>query len=86
LVKKTAPTFATTVKWGQGCFVDGTMPKIYIHVEDDHVQFGFYQGSSLTDANNVLSGNGKYVRHIKVRTVKDIDVNVFGAFIAQITA
>ena len=66
LVRKTAPDFERTVKWGQGCWTLGGVPKVYIHTEPDHVQFGFYAGSSLRDPEGLLVGSGKHVRHVKV--------------------
>ena len=83
LVKGTAPHLMMTVKWGQGCWVSGTIPKIFIHTEPDYVQFGFYNGSALKDPNKLLVGSGKYVRHIKVRALKDINVPVFTNLIIQ---
>lgn len=86
LIKKTAPRLVTTVKWGQGCWTDGNSHRLFIHAEDDHVQFGFYNGSSLKDPHKLLAGNGKYVRHVKVRTVKDIDRETFTDLIVQVIA
>lgn len=83
LIQETAQNLTTTVKWGQGCWMRGDTPKIYIHAEDDHVQLGFYNGSSLRDTNKLLSGSGKYVRHIKVQTVEDIDPKAFADLITQ---
>lgn len=83
LITKTAPHLATTVKWGQGCWTDNDTPKIYIHTEDDHVQLGFYNGLFLKDPNNLLSGNGKYIRFIKVRGTEDIDPDTFTGLITQ---
>lgn len=85
LIKKTAPHLSTIVKWGQGCWADGAAPKIYIHAEDDHIQFGFYGGSSLKDPNRLLVGSGKYVRHVKVRSAKGIDTEAFTDLILQAT-
>jgi hypothetical protein len=84
IVKETAPAFTTSVKWGQGCWIQGDTPKIYIHTEPDHVQFGFYAGSSLKDPENLLVGGGKYVRHVKVFTAKDIDRDALIALIEQV--
>ncbi len=71
VVKETAPDFTPTVKWGQGCWtLDGT-PKVYIHAEPDHVQFGFYAGAKLEDPERLLVGTGKHVRHVKVFTIND---------------
>lgn len=85
VVADAAPHLVTTVKWGQGCFADGDTPKVYIHAEDDHVQLGFYAGSTLDDPHGLLCGKGKHVRHVKVRTAADIDAAAFAAFIAQVT-
>lgn len=83
LIKETAPYLTTTVKWGQGCWLKDDTPKIFIHTEDDHVQLGFYNGSSLKDANKLLSGSGKYVRYVKVQTVEDIEPKAFADLIAR---
>lgn len=85
VVKDVAPQLSKTVKWGQGCFVDGTKPKAYLHGAVDHVQLGFYNGASLKDPKHVLNGKGKYVRHIKVSTLKDIDQKAFSALLLQVT-
>jgi hypothetical protein len=84
LVKEEAPGFTATVKWGQGCWVSEKDPKIYIHAEDDHIQFGFYSGSTLRGPAKLLVGSGTYVRHIKVRTIKDIDRAAFADLISQV--
>lgn len=83
VVKGCAPHLSTTVKWGQGVFADGDVPKIFMHTEDDHVQFGFYRGSSMKDPNGLLEGKGKYVRHIKIHSPKDIDPRALRALILQ---
>ena len=83
LVKRTAPLLVTSVKWGQGVWLSGTVPKIFIHTEPDHIQFGFYNGSALKDPDKLLVGKGMYVRHTKVRTAKDIKVPTFTALILE---
>jgi hypothetical protein len=72
IVKKTAPESTPTVKWGQGCWTLGDAPKVYIHAEPDHVQLGFYAGSTLNDPEGLLVGSGKHVCHVKVFTTKGI--------------
>jgi len=84
LIKKIAPHLTTTVKWGQGCWVDNDKPKIYIHTEADHVQFGFYSGSSLKDSYKLLAGKGKYVRFIKIYSPEDINPKAFSDLIKQV--
>lgn len=85
LIADIAPHFSTTVKWGQGCWVDDNKPKAFIHAEDDHVQLGFYNGSTLHDPQGVLSGKGKYIRFVRIYSTKDIDTAGLAALIGQIT-
>ncbi len=84
IVKKTAPLFTPTVKWGQGCWTSGDAPKVYIHTEQDHVQFGFFAGSKLDDPEGLLVGSGKHVRHVKVFTTKGIPRAALVALLTQV--
>ena len=84
LVEKAAPEFNPGVKWGQGCWtLDGT-PKVYFHAEPDHVQFGFFAGSSLDDPEGLLQGSGQHVRHVKVFSTRGIPKAALAAFIEQV--
>lgn len=83
IVKQVAPTFTPTVKWGQGCWTLANAPKVYIHAEPDHVQFGFYAGATLEDPEGVLAGRGKFVRHVKVFTTRGIPREALVALLKQ---
>lgn len=83
LVKRTAPTLSESVKWGNGCWLGEEWPVAFLHAKDDHLQFGFFGGSGLSDPKNLLKGSGKYVRHIKVYTLGDIDEGAFARLIRQ---
>lgn len=82
-VKRTAPTLAETVKWGNGCWVKGKVPVVYVYSDKGFVQFGFFRGAALEDKKGLLEGKGQYVRHIKVRSVADIDRAAFAALVRQ---
>ena len=82
-VGRTAPELEEAVKWGNGCWVKGKAPIAYVYSDKDHVQFGFIRGSSLKDPKGLLQGKGEYVRHVKVRTPKDIDEKAFAALLRQ---
>lgn len=84
LVRKAAPEFTPAVKWGQGCWTLAGAPKVYIHAEPDHVQFGFYAGSTLKDPHLLLAGSGKYVRHVKVFTTRGIAREALSALVEQV--
>jgi hypothetical protein len=82
-VKRVESGLEESVKWGNGCWVKGKVPISYVYSAPDHVQFGFIRGSALQDPRGLLEGNGKYVRHVKVRKPSDIDENVFKALLRQ---
>lgn len=83
LVKKTAPKLTESVKWGNGCWLGKEWPVIFLHAEPDHLQFGFFGGAGLTDPKGLLNGKGSHVRHIKVRSLGDIDEAAFSRLIRQ---
>jgi hypothetical protein len=82
-VKRVAPHLQESVKWGNGCWVHGKVPVAYVYSAPDHVQFGFFGGSALKDSSGLLKGEGKFVRHIKVRKRSDIDEREFGTLLRQ---
>jgi len=82
-VKRVAPDLSEAVKWGNGCWVGQKGPVAYVYAATGYVQFGFFRGSSLKDPRGLLAGEGKYVRHIKVRDASDIDERAFAALLRQ---
>ena len=51
----------------------GDAPFGYVNVFTSHVNVGFFQGAALPDPGQLLEGNGKFMRHVKLRpgTVSD---------------
>ena len=45
----------------------GDVPFGYINVFTSHVNVGFFQGASLPDPARLLQGDGKFMRHVKLR-------------------
>ena len=82
-VKRAAPQLQESVKWGNGCWVQEKAPVAYVYSAPDYVQFGFFRGSTLRDPKRLLNGEGKFVRHIKVRNRSDIDEKAFAALLRQ---
>jgi hypothetical protein len=82
-VKRVAPQLQESVKWGNGCWLQGKAPVAYLYSAPDYVQFGFFRGSELDDPDGLLEGDGKFVRHIKVRKRADIDERAFEALLRQ---
>jgi hypothetical protein len=45
----------------------GDAPFGYVNVFTSHVNVGFFHGSALPDPAGLLQGNGKFMRHVKLR-------------------
>ncbi|HKA20559.1 MAG TPA: DUF1801 domain-containing protein [Blastocatellia bacterium] len=45
----------------------GDAPFGYVNVFTSHVNVGFFQGASLPDPERLLQGDGKHMRHVKLR-------------------
>lgn len=45
----------------------------YIGVQRNYVNLGFYYGAQLSDPEQLLEGTGNNLRHIKIKTVDDVD-------------
>jgi len=46
----------------------GDVPFGYVDVFTSHVNVGFFHGASLPDPSRLLQGNGKFMRHVKLRS------------------
>jgi hypothetical protein len=83
LVSGLAPELKETIKWGNGSWVNGKLPTMFVHCKEDYVQFGFYGGTLLDDPSNLLQGNGDFVRHIRIELEKDINIAKFEPLVRQ---
>jgi len=45
----------------------GDAPFAYVNVFASHVNVGFFHGASLPDPARLLQGDGKFMRHVKLR-------------------
>jgi hypothetical protein len=54
------------------CF--GDAPFGYVNVFTAHVNVGFFQGASLPDPAGLLQGNGKFMRHVKLKPGMAVNV------------
>lgn len=53
----------------------------YVNVFTAHASVGFFHGASLPDPANLLTGAGKYMRHVKIKSDNDIDAAALEALI-----
>ena len=61
------------------CF--GDVPFGYVNVFTSHVNVGFFQGAGLPDPASLLQGEGKRMRHVKLRPGTATDAAALGKLI-----
>ena len=60
----------------------GDAPFAYVNAFTAHVNVGFFHGASLPDPARLLQGNGKFMRHVKLRPGTPADEHALAALIA----
>ena len=72
-VKKCVPGTNETVNaWGIPTF-GRKDPFCFFMVGKYHVTLGFHSGTSLNDPEGLLEGTGRNIRHVKLRTLDDME-------------
>lgn len=61
----------------------GQVAFVYVSVHTQHANVGFYRGAELQDPLGLLEGNGKMMRHVKVRPGQDYDQDALTGLIHQ---
>ena len=71
----TAVTDTTeAIKWNMPVF-SNSKNFCYLQMAKNHVSIGFYNPEKIEDTDNLLEGSGSVIRHLKIKSVNDIDVN-----------
>lgn len=53
----------------------------YVNCFKAHMNVGFFRGAELSDPSNVLTGEGKLMRHVKLTGDSDVDVDALTTLI-----
>ena len=61
----------------------GDAPFGYVNVFTSHVNVGFFHGASLPDPARLLQGNGKHMRHVKLRPGTPLDSRALSRLIEE---
>jgi len=70
IILKTFPNSIEEMKWGVPTYNQG---KYYLVSLKDHVNIGFSIKGLSEDELGFIEGSGKTMRHLKIRTLADID-------------
>ena len=80
IIRKAAPNLEEGMKWNVPCYSPSANVCAIIAYKN-HVNLAFYRGSELTDREGRLEGTGKGMRHVKVRTQREIRKKALAALI-----
>ena len=76
------PSLNESLKWKQPVYSkEGNI--CYIFPAGNHVNLGFYNGTELKDPKKMLQGTGKTMRHIKIKSLEDIDKEYFWELVSD---
>ena len=53
----------------------------YVDAFKAHVNVGFFRGADLPDPHGLLEGNGRFMRHVKLRPESEIDASALAMLI-----
>lgn len=82
LIKEVAPDATFEIKWGQPVF-DASGPVGYFRGSAQHVTFGFWRGQSLKDPAGLLEGEGKLMKHLKIRDLATMPKEQLRSWVRQ---
>ena len=84
LVLETDPELTESIKWGNPCYEKKSGRVVYIaSMVDRYVTLGLWNGANLTDPKGLIEGTGAKMRHVKVRSLEEIDREQFAAWIRE---
>ena len=81
IVREAAPDSAEAFKWAQPVF-EANGPFAYVKAHAKHVTLGFWRGADL-DARGRLESGGSKMAHAKLRTLSDLDEQLFARLVKQ---
>ena len=85
VLRKTLPRASERVIYGGFMFAtDADLCGVFAY--SGHVSVEFGQGAALADPHGVLEGKGQFRRHIKLRSVEDIEAKHLAEYVAQADA
>ena len=82
LVREELPDAREEIKWGRPVY-SLTHIVCYLAAAGDHANLGFYRGVELEDPQELLEGDGKKLRHIKVYRREEIRKRWYSSLIRQ---
>lgn len=73
----------SAIKWAHPTWSLGKQPLCYLKGATKHVTFGFWRGASIDDPSGRLESSGSVMAHAKLRSLDDVDEELFADWLRQ---
>ncbi len=83
LIHETVENVSEEIKWGFPVFAK-EKDFAYMRFSKKHVTLGFYNIDKLVDPNNLLEGEGNTLKHIKIKSLAQLDSDLIKSWLKQI--
>lgn len=84
IILEAIPDAKEHYKWNRPVFcLDGDFA--YLKVTNNHVNLGFFNFNKIKDTEHKLEGTGKEMRHIKFKSIDEIDENMLKEWLLAVT-
>jgi hypothetical protein len=80
MIHAAVPGITESFKWGRPVFT-AAKDLTYLKTTKAYVTLGFFNFEKLHDPGKRLEGTGKDMRHVKIKSVNDIDETLFTAWL-----
>lgn len=84
LIHETVGGVSEEIKWGFPVFAT-TKDFAYLRSAKKHITMGFYNIDKIQDPRNLLEGEGSTLKHIKIKSLGEINRSVISKWLHQIT-
>lgn len=85
IVHETVGNVSEEIKWGFPVFAT-TTDFAYLRFAKKHITLGFYNINKIKDPDNLLEGEGNTLKHIKIKSLNEIKVDIIKEWLKQISS
>ncbi len=86
IIMEACPTAKASIKWAQPIWESAEGSMIYMRSAAKHLTLGFWRGAEIEDATGILEGDGERMKHLKFKSLEEIDIALVEGFVRQAVA
>ena len=86
IIAEGCPTARSSIKWAQPVWESVEGPMIFFRSTAKHVTLGFWRGAEFQDPGGVLEGDGDRMKHLKIKSLEQLDADLVTGFVRQAVA